>query len=183
MGAWGKPSDWWRSSKSISGGILYDWGVHLIEYALQVIDDDITEVNGFSCNGVWTDKTVWKGDTNEDESTAIVRFKKGAHLTLRITSIDTNLKPAWFEITGTNGSYIFNWDSWELIVPKRNTIVRTKGKNPADQYWQYYTNIADHLVNNAPLVITPEWSRRPIHILDLANRSARLGRTLKAKYK
>ena len=31
MGAWDKPKDWWRSSKSISGGILYDWGVHLLE--------------------------------------------------------------------------------------------------------------------------------------------------------
>ncbi len=30
----GKPGDWWRSSRSISGGILYDWGVHLLEYAL-----------------------------------------------------------------------------------------------------------------------------------------------------
>lgn len=183
MGEWNKPSDWWRSSKSISGGILYDWGVHLIEYALQIIDDDIAEVNGFSCNGVWADKTVWKSDANEDEATAIVRFKKGAFLSLRITSIDVNPRPAWFEITGTAGTYIFNWNLWELIVPRRNTIVRTTGKNPADQYWQYYSNIAEHLVNNEPLVITPEWSRRPIHILDLADRSARLGRAMKAKYK
>ena len=33
------------------------------------------------------------------------------------------------------------------------------------------------------LIITPEWSRRPIHILDLACRSAESGKTIKAKYK
>ena len=44
MGAWGKPGDWWRTSKTISGGILYDWGVHLLEYSLQIIDSKIAEV-------------------------------------------------------------------------------------------------------------------------------------------
>ena len=33
------------------------------------------------------------------------------------------------------------------------------------------------------LVITGEWARRPIHILDLANRSATRGRAIKARYK
>jgi hypothetical protein len=32
-------------------------------------------------------------------------------------------------------------------------------------------------------VITPEWSRRPIHILDLAAQSAKQGRALAAKYR
>ena len=27
MGGYSQPKDWWRSSKSVSGGILYDWGV------------------------------------------------------------------------------------------------------------------------------------------------------------
>jgi scyllo-inositol 2-dehydrogenase (NADP+) len=47
MGGWNRPGDWWRSSKSISGGILYDWGVHLLEYTLQIVDSDIVEVSGF----------------------------------------------------------------------------------------------------------------------------------------
>lgn len=36
---------------------------------------------------------------------------------------------------------------------------------------------------HAKLVITGEWARRPIHILDLAGRSAKLRRAIKAKYK
>ena len=40
MGGFGKPGDWWRTSKSISGGIMYDWGVHLLEYSLQILGGD-----------------------------------------------------------------------------------------------------------------------------------------------
>ena len=46
MGGYNRPGDWWRSSKSISGGILYDWGVHLLEYSLQILQSDIVEVTG-----------------------------------------------------------------------------------------------------------------------------------------
>ena len=37
MGGWNQPGEWWRTSKTISGGIMYDWGVHLLEYALQLL--------------------------------------------------------------------------------------------------------------------------------------------------
>ena len=88
MGQHSKPGDVWRGSKSISGGILYDWGVHLLEYSLQIIDSEISEVSGFAKRGYWADQTRWKADTIEDEGYAVVRFKSGAWLTLCITHID-----------------------------------------------------------------------------------------------
>ena len=48
MAEYSKPGTTWRSSKSLSGGVLYDWGVHLIEYMLQVVDSDIVEVTGIT---------------------------------------------------------------------------------------------------------------------------------------
>jgi len=182
MGSYGRPGDWWRSSKKISGGILYDWGVHLLEYSLQLIDAKITEVTGFATNGVWAPHTPYKNDTNEDEATAIVRFSNGAFLSLRISQLDTNPKPGTLEITGTNGSYIMDHGWYEIIVPANGKTIRTRGPNPPSDYAQYYQNIADHITKGVPLVITPEWSRRPIHILDLASQSAKKGTTLKAKY-
>ncbi len=183
MGGYRKPGDWWRSSKNISGGILYDWGVHLLEYSLQLIDSDIVEVSGFAQKDFWASKTRWKDDTNEDESFAVVRFATGQWITLCITSIDSNPKRGQIEITGTKGTYIFDGETWEIIAHKNGRTVITKGKNPPGQGWRYYQNIADHLVKSATLVISAEWSRRPIHILDLAGRSAEKGVTLKAKYK
>jgi predicted dehydrogenase len=183
MGGWGKPRNWWRASKSISGGILYDWGVHLLEYSLQIIRSDIAEVTGFTREGFWAPKTAWKNDTNEDEAFVTVRFAGGKWLTLCMTSLDSKPKKGLLEITGTKGTYVFDGGSWEMTTHRARATVTTSGKNPPSEGWRFYRNVADHLVERKELAITAEWARRPIHIIDLACRSAKLGRALKAKYK
>jgi len=182
MGARALPGDWWRTSRTISGGILYDWGVHLLEYGLQLIDSDITEVAGFSKTGYWAPKTKWKKDTNEDEAEAVVRFRNGAWLTLNITSLDSNAKPGFLEITGTDGSYVIDWSGYTIHKRDGQNYSLEQGAHYPNAWEKFYGNIADHLTKGAKLVITPEWSRRPIHILDLAAQSAKKGRTLAAKY-
>ena len=186
MGGYGQPGNWWRSSKSISGGILYDWGVHLLEYSLQLIDSAIREVTAVSRSGFWAPHTAWKADTNEDEAFALVRFASGQWLTLHSSSIDSYPKGAdrgWLEITGTKGTYVFSGGDWKLIQHADGQTVVTSGKNPPSQGGKFYKNVANHLVKGAKLVITPAWARRPIHILDLADQSARKGRAMKATYK
>ena len=180
---YGKPGDWWRSSKSISGGVLYDWGVHLLEYSLQILQSDIKEVSGFAHSGHWAPQTAWKKDTNEDEGLVAVRFTNGKYLTLRISSIEAAPPRGWLEIVGTKGTYVFDYSTFEIHRVVNGETIVTKGRNPNGQESQFYQNIADHLVKGTPLVITPEWARRPIHILDLADRSARQNRSLAAKYR
>jgi len=183
MGTWGKPQDWWRSSRKISGGILYDWGVHLLEYTFQLINSDITEVSGFAKSGFWADKTKWKKDTNEDEGFLTVRYKNGAWSSLCITQLDSNPKEGQLEITGTKGTYIFSHQNWEMITHKGDKVISTKGPSPANEGDKFYQNIANHLTKGEKLVITPEWSRRPIHVLDLSVQSIKKGVAMKAKYK
>jgi len=183
MGQWGQPRDWWRSSRSISGGVLYDWGVHLLEYSLQLVDAEISEVSGYSKSGFWAPRTAWKGDTIEDESFAVVRFKNGVWVNLTISNIDANPKRGMVEVTGTKGTLWWDYENYELIAKKSAKTVVTKAKNPAPEWGRYYANVADHLTKGTELVITPEWARRPIHILDLAGRSAAKGVAFKAKYR
>lgn len=184
MGGYGKPGDWWRSSKTISGGIMYDWGVHVLEYSLQLLDGDMVEVSGYAKYGYWADQTKWGKDTNEDEGQAVVRFSNGQWLTLTISQLDSNPKRGVLEITGTKGTYIMDHGSYEVISrnEKGESTVR-RGGNPAGEGWKLYQNIADHLIKGEELIITPEWARRPIHILDLADRSAKQSRAQLAKYK
>lgn len=183
MSGWGMPQEWWRSSKSISGGILYDWGVHLLEYALQILDDDIMEVSGFSKWGVWAKQCKWGRDTNEDEAFATIRFSSGKWATFFISHLDSKPKECILEIAGTKGAYLLNGGVWTLITHKGDTTVSTHGNNPPSEGWRFYQNIADCLVKNSKLVITPEWARRPIHIIDLACQSARKGCALRARYR
>lgn len=182
MGGYGKPGDWWRTSRTISGGILYDWGVHLLEYSLQLIEAPITEVSGFAHEGFWAPQTAWKKDTNEDEGFAVVRFKGGQWLTLAITQLDSKAKEGMLEITGTTGSLVLEWNQVKLHQHRDGKVIITQIPCPKDEGERYYENVRDHLVHKKALVITAEWSRRPIHILDLAVQSAKKGVSLKAKY-
>lgn len=183
MGQWGRPGDWWRTSKSISGGASYDWGVHLLEYSLQVINSDMQEVTGFAKTGFWAPKTKWKNDTIEDECFTVVRFKSGVWLTLCASSVDSNPKDSIVEFTCTKGSYLMRLPDHSIITHKGNEKIITTGQNRASEGWRFYQNIADHLTHGEKLVITPEWARRPIHILDLADKSTKKGIAIKAKYK
>jgi predicted dehydrogenase len=183
MGAHNKPHAWWRSSRSISGGILYDWGVHLLEYALQVIPSPITEVSGYAHEGHWSAQPghPYPTDANEDEAQVTVRFASGQRLNLRLSSVDATPERGMMKITGTQGSHLIEWNDYETAVAlPSGEIQTTRGKNPPSEGHRFYENIAAHLTRGDPLVITGEWARRPIHILDLAVQSARQGRALPA---
>jgi len=183
MGRLAKPGDWWRSSKSISGGILYDWGVHICEYILQMTNAGIVEVSGYSWSGVWASQTRWKKDTNEDEAQVVVRFDSGAWATLQMTSLDARPNQPWFKVIGAKGTMLLDWNATTIVKQDGDNLVTTVVPNPKSEWPRFYQNVADHLVKGAKLVITAEWSRRPIHILDLAVQSAKKGTALKARYK
>lgn len=182
IGGYAHPGDWWRSSRSISGGVMYDWGVHFLEYALQLVPSDVVEVAGYAKTGFWADRTPWKDDTNEDVACAVVRFDNGAWLSLTVSSLESNPRPGQLEISGTKGSYVFDGRTYEMIRQEGDERVVTKGANMPSRWEAYYENVAGHLTAGDDLIITPEWARRPIHILDLAVKSAKQKRAIKAKY-
>jgi predicted dehydrogenase len=185
MGGHGRPGDWWRSSRSISGGILYDWGVHLLEYSLQLITSPVTEVSGYAWNGHWAAQPdfPWAKDSNEDEAQATVRFASGQRINLTITHLDAAADRGFMKIVGTRATHVIEWNGAETTIPQGGgkTLVE-RAPNPKGEGHRFYENIAAHLTKGEPLVITGEWARRPIHILDLAVRSAKEGRALPVRY-
>ncbi len=178
MGGYRPPRDWWRASKSISGGINYDWGAHFLEYALQLIDSETVEVAGFARTGYWAPRSPWGDDAIEDEALTVVRFANGVPLTLLISQLESNPRDGWFDITGTQGSYRFDHQRWQAMIHEGGGRVYREGPNPPSESWRFYRNVAAHLVEGEPLIITPEWARRTIEIIDLADRSAKQGQTL-----
>lgn len=185
FGGYEKPRNWWRSSRSISGGILYDWGVHLLEYALQLAKSDIVDVAGYAFEGFWAGQQghPYPKDANEDEAHAVVRLKSGARIHLTISSVDMSHKKGFVQVVGTKGVYTIDWGHWELEQPLEDGSRKvSSGRHHESQGHLFYQNIADHLVKGEKLIISGEWARRPIHILDLAAQSARKGQSLKAKF-
>ncbi|HET6485371.1 MAG TPA: Gfo/Idh/MocA family oxidoreductase, partial [Spirochaetia bacterium] len=156
MGQWAKPGDWWRSSKSISGGILYDWGVHLLEYTLQMVDSSIVEVSGYARSGVWAKGNAWNKDTIEDEGFIVVRYASGAWSTLLVTALDAAPRAGWFHVTGTRGTLEFDSQGWKLTtVPDAGrgapVTATLSGRNPDSEWWRFYKNIAAHLTRGEKL--------------------------------
>jgi predicted dehydrogenase len=178
MGFHNKPRDWWRSSRSISGGVHFDWGVHFIEYALQLVDSSVTEVSAFAHQGFW--QTAWGADGNEDEVSMTVRFANGVPFQLCITTLDHDRDRDWFKICGTGGTYFMQSLNYEVVRQDEGEMVRRRGANRPGAYQCYYDNIAAALTGQEELIITAEWSRRPVHILDLACQSYTLGKSLPA---
>ncbi|GAB4457188.1 MAG: hypothetical protein OHK0029_16510 [Armatimonadaceae bacterium] len=188
MGGYSAPREWWRSRRSVSGGILYDWGVHLLEYSLQIFsvsgDTELTEVSGYAQEGFWKNHSPDPDDTNEDEGYLVARFKNGKWLTMTMTSLDSYPKNdrGILEVTGTQGTLLVFHDRYQIRKMVDGENHYREGKNPPGTQERYYQNIGAALRNEEPLIITPEWARRPVHILDLAVKSAKAGHALPAKY-
>lgn len=176
-GGYNEPREWWRSYKEMSGGIIYDWGAHFVEWMLQVMDGDMMEINGYQV------KEVWKKFTNEDEMEAVVRFSNNAVASHTASDIAMAGKDM-IRITGTKGAIVATHGSVDVFTKDesgnrvKTSVVMEKARN-AD----YYKNVYEHLFQGKKLIITPEWARRVIQVLDFAGISARKGTAVKAKYR
>jgi predicted dehydrogenase len=168
-GGWGRPGDWWRSDKEISGGAFYDWGAHLLYWVLGFRPGPIRSVTGFF------HKLVWEHVSNEDHTQAVIRWENGAYADVQISSIARAPKPRW-RILGTRGAILDEGNGEFTVygdVANRTASFVVKYKQ-AD--WQaYYRNVADHLLRGAPLEITPESARRVIAIIETAEKSSKTG--------
>ena len=78
---YGMPGSWWRASKAISGGILYDWGAHYMDWTLNLMPKRIASVSGN------LQKRYWQNSDNEDFAQATVRFEDGTTASLEQGSL------------------------------------------------------------------------------------------------
>ena len=176
QGSHQRPRDWWRSDKAVSGGLIYDWGAHYVEWMLQVMGYDIERIDGFRLD------EVWREASNEDEVEAIVHFKGDAIGSHTATSVACAGKPA-IRICGTGGTIIADHQSVTVhTVEADGSRVATEVPMEARAGEQYYRNVHDHLLADEDLLITPQWARRVIQVLDCAGRAAATGESIAAKY-
>lgn len=178
FGGFGKPLDWWRSDKAISGGALYDWGAHLFDYSLGVVPGKIKSVRGVVNN------LLWHEYTNEDHVDSTVYMENGATINVQISSLAHAGKPH-VRLLGTKGaiidSNIFDGEL-QFYTDLNGVKVETKVKTEKDQGANYYANIADHLYRGAELAVKPEEALRNIAVIETSERSAEAGAELPVPY-
>lgn len=175
-GGYGPPGKWWHSDKKISGGAMYDWGAHFVDWILHLKPAKIENVTGFF------QKRQWMDVTNEDETEAIIRFEDGAVASLQISSLAAFGKPRW-RILGTKGGILDErGDSFKLRFWYEGMMAETQVKYKPTDWSNYYKNLAKHLLEGAPLEVTPESARRVIAVIEAAEKSSKSGQPVKVPF-
>jgi len=168
-GGYGHPRHWWRSHKPISGGAIYDWGAHFVDWILNLMPARMESVYGFYHKRVWFDVT------NEDQCQAIIRFEGGKYAEFQTSNIAAVGKPKW-RILGTKGGILVTGNEGARVTTLTNGIREERTIPFMEGQWDaYYHNIADHLLTGEALVVTPESARRVIAVLELAEKASAAG--------
>jgi predicted dehydrogenase len=195
IGGFGHPCSYWHSHEPISGGTIYDWGSHHIDWLLQIFEGrEVTAVSGTAHNRVWHDVS------NADQVRVDLTFAGGEQANFLQSDIAAALKPKWY-LLGTAGAATGEWRhatvssrSWtgDLVeerlqpaeAPAALWLRRPDGAGgvhvevlslPPRVANGFYRNLADHLLVGEPLAVQPEEAGRNVAVMEAAASSIAAG--------
>lgn len=189
QGSRGIPGDW-RREQAHGGGMVLDWGVHLLDQALTMHDD-------VPLRSVWARTTQVTNDECDDGFYCELLFENGMSYYVEVTTNNFISLPRWY-ILGENGTAVIeDWDlngkmtlvhNWDKIdaVPIKAGMGITKTMAPrtdetihdaplpkAHGGWSaYYDNIYDVLRNGAAQTVTHRQMRRCLKLIEAIFQSA-----------
>ena len=194
VGGFEHPCRAWHSEDSISGGAVYDWGSHHIDWIIQHYGTAPKKVLCAAHTRVWHDTT------NVDQLSVWMQWADGREATFRQSDVCAIRRPK-FHIEGTLGTLEGHYEPvrQDSVVAGRGfradvshhaerpvdlTLARYDGDHglieshiaPApDPGWGFHRNLADHLLLGEPLAVRPEQSREVVSVLEAAHRSGANG--------
>ena len=197
VGGFEHPCRAWHSEESVSGGAVYDWGSHHIDWIIQAYGSAPSKV---LCSA---HARVWHDTTNVDQLSVWMQWADGREATFRQSDICAIRRPK-FHIEGTAGTLEGHYAPvrQDTIVPGRGfqaavshhaerpvdlTVARYDGDHgvveshvsPAPHPgWGFHRNLADHLLLGEELAVRPEQSREVVSVLEAAHRSGAEGGAL-----
>jgi len=197
VGGFEHPCRAWHSEVAVSGGAIYDWGSHHIDWILQLMDDDPVTVVAHG------HKRVWQDVTNLDQVRVRLGWADGREAQFLQSDV-AGFRPPKLYVQGTKGTvtghyrpfsvervepglgYV-NEQSHHAEAPVDLTLARyepgwgltetTLPPQPAAPH-AFHRNLADHLHLGEPLDVGPGQVRRVIAVLEAAQRSVEAGGTV-----
>ncbi|MCI5947371.1 MAG: Gfo/Idh/MocA family oxidoreductase [Oscillospiraceae bacterium] len=194
-GSRGIPGDW-RREKRHGGGMVLDWGVHLLDQILMLNE-------GKKLVSVYATLTNVTNDEVDDGFRAIIKFENGPECLVEVFTNNFIEAPRWY-MAGENGTAVIeDWDlngkivkiqDWEKIdaVPIQAGAGITKTMAPRTdetikefplekiyvKWTDYYNNIYDVIRNGAKPLITHDQQRRLMKLMEAIFKSAEENRTV-----
>ena len=106
----------WRIKAQYGGGMLFDWGPHLVDQMLQIMGKDPLGVYGVLQKGVWSKEV-------DDYFFALLKFDCGTVCQIEVSNNSRLDLPRWY-IVGTKGTLTVKgrsepvWHEAELVYEK-----------------------------------------------------------------
>jgi len=194
-GSRGMPKGW-RTLKGLGGGMMLDWGVHLIDQIMYMVDEKVTNVycKMFSIQYPEVD----------DNFRLTITFESGLIAHIEVSTNNYITHPRWY-VLGTEGTLQINdWDcegkivrcinkenEWEerifytkagptkTMAPRSEesteTITLSEPMDVVNSLTVVYDQFADAVEGKAPLTITAEQALRVMRIMEASFESAETG--------
>ena len=188
----------WRGYKQNGGGMLLDWGIHLLDQVMMMIDSPV----------VLADAHLFSVFTPEvdDNIKLFIRFENQVSVMLEMATNCFVNHPRWHVSCDNGTAVIDNFKCEGRIIQKKTDAAlewaddivyteagptRTMAPRPVEttneiplpevetDWSDYYNNIVDVLDNGAELLVKPEESLRVMKVIDALFESQEKGIAVK----
>lgn len=192
----------WRTDKAQGGGMMLDWGVHLIDQIMYMYPD--ARVTNIFCKMYELNYDV------DDNFRLTMTLSNGVTAHIEVSTNNFIKHPRWY-VLGTDGTLqIDDWDAEGKIVRcksredtwgaeiKKNKVGPSKTMAPRspesveeiaihaptdveDNLNPTYYQLVDAIEGKAPLTITPEQALRVVKVMEAAFASSESGEAIKTE--
>ena len=196
-GSRGIPSDW-RCHKAPGGGMILDWGVHLIDQILQLIPEKITRV--------YCETTNITTSEVDDGFNLHLTFEGGKRATVEVGTYNFIAMPRFYMQTKSGSALIEDWQkkckvaklkAWNEkdVLPVQTAAGITKTMAPRDELTidsyeierpvsdvhDFYRNYVAAINGECCQLIKNCEVRRVLLVMEAAFKSAELGQAIKVE--
>ena len=198
-GSRGIPSDW-RGTKKQGGGMILDWGIHLIDQLMLVYKDDVIDTINCTITNI-TNKEV------DDGFYLTITFKSGAVAFVEVGTFNFIALPRFYMKAEKGTAIIEDWQKktkiakckhWHEseVIPVQTAAGLTKTMAPRDSITMdmyeidipksdvhdFYRNFVNAIDGKATQLVTHDQMRLDMKIMEYAFKSAELNQTIKFEY-
>ena len=186
VGGYDHPCNFWHSDAEVSGGAIYDWGSHDLDWVLDLLPQPVEWVSATA------HKRVWHDVTNADHTRVLLHFADGVEAEFTHSDLAAARKPKFY-LLGTRGALVGDWQQERVLsrspvglvaedrfavsdAPAALSLLGADGSRTAlplavPPVSPFHRELADQLLSGWPMSVTPQGSRRGIAVMQAATAS------------